>query len=84
MPIQCCTITSKEEAILWLRQQIYMQVVMQKGLPFEAKLVYEKPLEISSMTNKELNMELEKGYQDALVGRAVSVDDVFDELEQGL
>ncbi len=38
----------------------YKQVVLQQGLPFDAKLGYSKPLDISSMSEDTLNAELEK------------------------
>lgn len=41
---------------------------------------YRKPLEISSMTKDELNMELEKGYQDVLEGRTKPINEVFESL----
>lgn len=60
----------------------YKQVVLQQGLPFDAKLNYRKPLNISSMTKDELDIELEKGYQDALVRRIKPVDEVFESLHK--
>ena len=38
----------------------YKQVVLQQGLPFDVKLGYSKPLDISSMSEDTLNAELEK------------------------
>lgn len=38
----------------------YKQVVLQQGLPFDVKLGYNKPLDISSMSKGTLNAELEK------------------------
>ncbi len=59
----------------------YKQIVMQQGLPFDAKLNYKKPLDISEMTKEELVAELEKGYQDVLAGRVMSAEEVFKSLE---
>lgn len=60
----------------------YKQVVMQQGLPFDAKLNYKKPLDISAITKEELDMELEKGYQNVLEGRVTSAEDVFESLNK--
>ena len=60
----------------------YKQVVMQQGLPFDAKLNYRKPMDISSMTKDEFDFELEKGYQDAVEGRTKLIDEVFESLNK--
>ena len=60
----------------------YKQVVMQQGLPFDAKLNYRKPMDISSMTKDEFDFELEKGYQDAVAGRTKPIDEVFESLNK--
>ena len=46
----------------------YKQVVLQQGLPFDVKLAYREPRDVSSMTQGELNDELEKGYKSVLSG----------------
>lgn len=60
----------------------YKQVVMQQGLPFDARLNYRKPMDISSMTKNEFYSELEKGYQDAVAGRTKPIDEVFESLKK--
>ncbi len=40
------------------------QVVLQRGIPFEIKLVAKKPVAVSGLTEAKLNAELEKGYAD--------------------
>lgn len=60
----------------------YKQVVMQQGLPFDARLNYRKPMDISSMTKDEFDFELEKGYQDAVEGRTKPIDEVFEFLNK--
>lgn len=54
----------------------YKQIVMQQGLPFDVRLNYRTPINIFSMTKDELNMELDKGYQDVLHGRVKPADEV--------
>lgn len=55
----------------------YKQVVMQQGLPFEAKISYKKPLDVSCMTREAFDKELEKGYQDIVNGNVISAEEVF-------
>jgi DNA-damage-inducible protein J len=40
-----------------------------EGLPFEVKLPSTKPVDISKLSEAELNAELEKGYADIVAGR---------------
>ena len=42
----------------------YKQIILQRGLPFEVKIPYAKPIDISTLSEAELNEELEKGYID--------------------
>ena len=55
----------------------YKQVVLQQGLPFDVKLGYREPRDVSSMTQSELNDELEKGYKSVLSGDVNSASKVF-------
>ena len=59
------------------------QVVLRRGLPFEVTLP-EPPLSIGNMTKEQLNLELQKGYDDCLAGRVESAEKVFRELEAEL
>jgi len=56
------------------------QVVLRRGLPFEVTLP-EPPLSIGNMTKEQLNLELQKGYDDCLAGRVESAEQVFKEIE---
>ena len=59
-------------------QMLYSQIVLQRGLPFEARLPkVNKPLDISRMTREELDVELMKGYEDSVAGRTIPEDEVF-------
>lgn len=53
----------------------FRQIVLRKGLPFEVKLPYEKPVCMGTLTKEELNAEIEKGYADILAGRTKPIDD---------
>ena len=40
----------------------YMQIILQRGLPFEVKIPSARPVNISTLSEAEFNEELEKGY----------------------
>jgi len=44
----------------------YKQIILQRGLPFEVKLPYARPLDASALSEAQMNAELEKGYADTL------------------
>lgn len=59
-------------------QMLYSQIVLQRGLPFEARLPETRqPRDLSQMTRDELDAELQKGYEDVKAGRTLPVDEVF-------
>ena len=59
-------------------QMLYSQIVLQRGLPFEARLPKpNKPLDVSRMTREELSAELEKGYEDIKAGRVIPANEAF-------
>ncbi len=60
----------------------YKQIVLQKGLPFEVRLPSERPINIGSLTDEQLNAELEKGYADITAGRAKSAKRVFNNIRK--
>lgn len=41
-----------------------------------------KPLVLSELTSEQLNAEIEKGYQDAINGRTIPLDEVFHRLSE--
>lgn len=55
----------------------YKQIILQQGLPFEVKLPSEKIIDISQLSEKELNKKLEKAYEDMLKERTRNAKDVF-------
>ena len=57
------------------------QVVMQRGIPFQMKLP-AKPLTLGSLSEGELNAELEKGYADYSEGRVISADRVAEKMKR--
>lgn len=60
-------------------QMFYSQIILHRGLPFEAKLPAAKPVAIGGMSREELDAELNKGMISARNGDVLSANDV-DEL----
>lgn len=60
----------------------YKQIVMQRGIPFDMKLPAAKPLDMSTLTQEQLNAELQKGYDDVRSGRTKPADQVFDAIKR--
>jgi len=58
------------------------QIIMHRGMPFDMKLPACVPVSIGAMTSSDLNVELEKGYTDAISGRLHDLDDVVAEIER--
>lgn len=54
----------------------YKQIILHNGLPFEVKIP-EHPLDVSRMTQAQLNAELEKGYKDMQEGRTIPMEQAF-------
>ena len=58
------------------------QVIMQRGIPFEMKLPARIPQAMGSMSVEEVNIELQKGYDDACAGHLHALDDVVAEMQK--
>ena len=61
----------------------YKQIILQRGLPFEVKLP-EHPLDVSRLTDAQLDAELEKGYAQYRAGQAVPAQQAFADIRKGL
>lgn len=57
-------------------QMLYSQIVLQRGLPFEARLPVAKPTAIGGMSRAELDAELWKGLDSLKNGRGYTADEV--------
>ena len=55
----------------------YKQIILQRGLPFDVKMPRAKLVDMSTLTELELDAELEKGYADMLAGRTKPAREVF-------
>ena len=60
----------------------YKQIVLQRGMPFEVKLPAARPLDVSTLTDEQLNAELEKGFADIAAGRTRPAKQVFDDIRR--
>lgn len=58
------------------------QVVLQRGIPFDVKLHAKKPLSISDFSDAELDVELEKGYNDFNLKNTKSSEKVFSDIRR--
>ena len=59
------------------------QVVINQAIPFDLKLAPARIKSVDSMTEAELNEELEKGYADYLAGKGSCANEVFSDIRKG-
>ena len=50
----------------------YKQIILQRGLPFEVKMPSARPVDVSALSEAQMNAELEKGYADMQAGHTRS------------
>ena len=60
----------------------YRQIILRQGLPFDVKISRKHPLDMSLLSEKELDAELEKGYADIAAGRMRPAREVFADLRR--
>jgi DNA-damage-inducible protein J len=60
----------------------YKQIILQRGLPFEVKIPSERPVDMSTLSEDEMNAELEKGYADMKAGRTKPASKVFSDIRK--
>ena len=60
----------------------YKQIILQRGMPFEVKLPAAHPLDVSTLTDEQLNAELEKGFADIAAGRTRPAKQVFEDIRR--
>lgn len=60
----------------------FKQIVLNRGLPFEVRLPYEKPVNMGTLTKEELDAELEKGYADLSAGRMKPIEQSIAEMRR--
>ena len=60
----------------------YKQIILNRGLPFEVKIPTARPVDVSGLSEAELNAELEKGYEDMAAGRTKPVKQAFADIRK--
>ena len=60
----------------------YKQIILNRGLPFEVKLPEARPVDVSELSEAELNAELEKGYADMTAGRTKPARQAFADIRK--
>lgn len=60
----------------------YKQIILQRGLPFEVKIPSSRPADISKLTAKQIDAELEKGYADMKAGRTKLASAAFADIRK--
>lgn len=60
----------------------YKQIILNRGLPFEVKIPTARPIDISGVDAKTLDIELEKGYADMQAGRTKPATKVFADIRK--
>ena len=59
----------------------YRQIVIHRGLPFEVKLAPSPLINCATLTDAELDAEIQRGLDDVTAGRTRPFHDVADELK---
>ena len=60
----------------------YRQIILRQGLPFDVSIPQLRPLSLNNLSEKELDVELEKGYVDIAAGRMRPAREVFADLRR--
>ena len=60
----------------------YKQIILQRRLPFAVKIPSAKPVDMSALSEEEMNAELEKGYADMVAGRIKPAKQVFADIRK--
>ena len=60
----------------------YKQNILHRGLPFEVKIPSARPLDMSILSEEQINEELEKGYVDMKTGRTKSASKIFEDIRK--
>lgn len=60
----------------------YKQIILQRGLPFEVKMPSARPIDMSALSEEQMNAELEKGYADMKAGRTKPASKTFADMRK--
>lgn len=58
----------------------YKQIILQRGIPFDLKLPVGELLDIEALTEEQMDLELQKGYDDAVAERSKPYNTVFESI----
>jgi len=58
------------------------QIVLHDGIPFDVKLPQRKPLDYSTLSREQFNVEMEKGLADLNAGRIISAKQVRESMQR--
>ena len=57
-------------------QMLYSQVVLNNGLPFTPRIPGKQPLDLTTLTREQLNVEIQRGMDSLSDGKGISADEV--------
>ena len=60
----------------------FKQIVLKKGLPFEVRLPYEKPVCMGALSKEEIKTKKDIGFTDILEGKTKPAKQAFDEMRK--
>lgn len=60
----------------------YKQIILHRGIPFDVKIPFVRPTNMSVLSEEQMNTELEKGYTDMIAGRTKSASMVFADIRE--
>ena len=60
----------------------YKQIILQRGLPFEVKIPSARPIDMSALSEEQMNAELEQGYADMKTGRTKPASKAFADIHK--
>ena len=60
----------------------YKQIIMRRGLPFDVKIPTASPVDISALSEEQIDAELEKGYADMSAGRTKDARQAFADIRR--
>ena len=60
----------------------YKQIILQRGLPFDVKIPLAQPVNMSKLSQEQMNAELEKGYLDIKAGRTKKATKIFSDIRK--
>lgn len=60
----------------------YKQIIMRRGLPFDVKIPTASPVDISTLSEEQINAELEKGYADMKAGHTIPAAEAFADIRK--